>query len=51
MQLVEFRSAKQALFAGLRIASTLAIMGVTVGEWDGDDAHRLTQHASGYPAF
>jgi NitT/TauT family transport system permease protein len=30
--LVEFRSAMPALFSGLRIASTLAVIGVTVGE-------------------
>ena len=30
--LVEFRSALPALFSGLRIASTLAVIGVTVGE-------------------
>ncbi|SNS89051.1 NitT/TauT family transport system permease protein [Noviherbaspirillum humi] len=30
--LVEFRSATPALFSGLRIASTLAVIGVTVGE-------------------
>lgn len=36
-QLVEFPSAMQALFAGLRIASTLAIIGVTVGELVGGD--------------
>ncbi|WP_207760444.1 ABC transporter permease [Herbaspirillum robiniae] len=31
-QLVEFRSALPALFSGLRIASTLSVIGVTVGE-------------------
>lgn len=31
-RLVEFRSALPALFSGLRIASTLAVIGVTVGE-------------------
>jgi NitT/TauT family transport system permease protein len=31
-QLVEFPSAMPAFFAGLRIASTLAVIGVTVGE-------------------
>jgi len=31
-RLVEFRSAMPALFSGLRIASTLAVIGVTVGE-------------------
>lgn len=36
-RLVEFPSAMQALFAGLRIASTLAIIGVTVGELVGGD--------------
>ncbi|SDV48629.1 ABC transporter permease [Chitinasiproducens palmae] len=34
---VEFPSAMQALFAGLRIASTLAVIGVTVGELVGGD--------------
>ncbi|QBQ99792.1 ABC transporter permease [Paraburkholderia pallida] len=36
-RLVEFPSAMQALFAGLRIASTLAVIGVTVGELVGGD--------------
>ena len=31
-KLVEFRSAMPALFSGLRIASTLSVIGVTVGE-------------------
>lgn len=31
-RLVEFRSAMPALFSGLRIASTLSVIGVTVGE-------------------
>jgi len=31
-RLVEFPSAMTALFSGLRIASTLAVIGVTVGE-------------------
>lgn len=31
-RLVEFRSAVPALFSGLRIASTLSVIGVTVGE-------------------
>ncbi|MBF3074256.1 ABC transporter permease subunit, partial [Pseudomonas aeruginosa] len=31
-RLVEFPSAMAALFSGLRIASTLAVIGVTVGE-------------------
>lgn len=34
---VEFPSAMQALFSGLRIASTLAVIGVTVGELVGGD--------------
>ncbi|AOJ02673.1 MULTISPECIES: ABC transporter permease [Burkholderia] len=36
-QFVEFPSAMQALFSGLRIASTLAVIGVTVGELVGGD--------------
>jgi NitT/TauT family transport system permease protein len=42
LRMVELPSAMQALFAGLRIASTLAIVGVTVGELVGGD------HGLGY---
>lgn len=37
LRLVELPSAMQALFSGLRIASTLAVIGVTVGELVGGD--------------
>ena len=36
-RLVEFPSAMAALFSGLRIASTLAVIGAIVGEWAGAD--------------